>query len=142
MGENGKAQGRLAARLAGACAVALLLAGCGGGGSEAQSATPVAPKILNWTAPTTFADGTPLDPARDLNIYEFYVNTSGAFSAGDTPMAYVSAFDSSTGTVATSFNLANLSQFLTPGVQYHVAIRSVALNGNKSAFSASAAFSL
>lgn len=126
-------------------ALVFSFSGCGGGGSDAQSAAPPppsSPKILNWIPPTTYADGTALDPARDLSILEIYVNTTGTFGNNDTPIAYVSAIDQATGRVSTSFDLSALSQFLSRGVQYRVAMRSVAQNGNKSSFSASAAFSL
>lgn len=115
------------------------LSGCGGGGSGESNAYPS--KILSWDPPTSFSDSTPLDPARDLDTYEVYVNETGTFSDTSSHMAEVRAVDSRTGNPGTSFDLDNLRAYLTPGVTYHVSIRAVSISGLKSAFSGSATFS-
>ena len=125
-------------------AIALLgiLAGCGGGGGGGTSSgdgSPLPAKTLNWVAPESYTDGTPLSPLRDLAVYEIYVNTSGSFDETDSPSAIVSAMDPTTLTPTTSFNLANLD--LSRGIVYHVSMRAVVLVGAKSGFSPSASFS-
>ena len=110
-----------------------------GGGSIPTD--PLPPKILSWQPPTTYSDNSPLDPAKDLASIEIYIKGNGAFTENDSPMAFVSAFDKGTGQITTSFNLANLGAFLSRGVIYQVALRSVAINGSKSGFSSPATFS-
>jgi len=122
--------------------IVAFLAGCGdgrgssGGGSELYPA-----KILTWSPPSQYADGTPLNPEKDLDRFEIYIKEDGIFSDTDSEMATVSAIDPGTGQPVTSFDLANLSPFLSQGVTYYVSIRSVALNGMKSGFSPGATFS-
>lgn len=118
--------------------------GCGGGaggGSSAGVGESIPARTLNWTPPTQYSDSTLLDPATDLDVFEVYVNQDGNFSGSDGAMASVSAFDLGTGQVATTFNLANLSPFLSNGVTYFVSVRAVAKNGLKSDFSQPATFS-
>jgi hypothetical protein len=129
--------------------VVFFLAGCGGGGSESTSATDVptgttnsTPKVLSWTPPQSFADQTPLDPARDLSHYEIHINNTGDFSSPDVTEATVSAFDPATGQLITSFDLANLGAYLAPNVTYFVSMQSVSNTGVKSDFSPAASFSL
>ena len=113
--------------------------GCGSeesGGSELLPA-----KMLNWNPPATYQDGSSLNPATDLDNYEIYVKEAPNFADTDNEMAALSATDKATGQVCTSFNLANLSPFISKGVTYHVSIRAVAKNGLKSGFSPSATFS-
>ena len=98
-------------------------------------------KILTWSSPSEYTNGTSLNPVTDLDRFEIYVNEDGVFSDTDNEMAAVSATVPGTGQPATSFNLAKLAPFLSQGVTYHVAIRTVALNGLKSGFSAGATFS-
>jgi hypothetical protein len=124
------------------------LSGCGGGGAGENSLSswsipsePLPPKILSWQPPTRFLDNTPLDPSKDLANFEIYVKGSGGFTETDSPMALVSAVDSGSGRVATTFDLANLGAFLSRGVTYEVALRAVAITGAKSAFSSPATFS-
>ena len=102
---------------------------------------PIPPKVLSWQPPTKFLDDTPLEPAKDLASFEIYMKGSGGFTENDFPMALVSAVDPGSGQVATTFNLANLEAFISRGVVYQVALRAVAINGAKSAFSSPAAFS-
>ena len=132
--------------VAAACAIGLVFSACGGGSSEEVVSLPsgggtLPSKILSWEPPTSYSDGTPLDPATELDSYEIYVNEDGIFSDTDPEMAVVSPIDQATGKVITSFDLANLSPFITPGVAYHVSIRAVAKTGLHSDFSPSAAFS-
>jgi hypothetical protein len=118
------------------------LSGCGGGGGTSDGGTVTYPaKILTWSPPSQYTNGTPLDPVTELDRFEIYINEDGRFSDTDNDMAEVSATVSGTGQLATSFNLANLSPFLSQGVTYHVSIRTVALNGMKSSFSPGATFS-
>jgi hypothetical protein len=82
-----------------------------------------------------------LNPLTDLAEYEIFVNESGAFADTDTPKAVVSAVDTTTHTLTSSFNLANLGQYLSRGVVYRVSMRAVAITGLKSDFSPPASFS-
>lgn len=128
------------------CAIGLIFSACGGGSSEEVVSLPsgggtLPSKILSWEPPTTYSDETPLDPVTDLDSYEIYVNEDGYFSDTDNEMAVVSPFNQATGQVITSFDLANLSPFITPGVTYYVSIRAVAKTGLHSDFSPSAVFS-
>jgi len=129
------------------------IAGCGGGGTDGTSSggggtpppgggTTSSPHTLGWAPPQSYTDGTPLNPVTDLDSFEVYVKESGSFTSADSPAAYVTAVDKSTGQVNTSFDLSNLSPFLDKGVPYYVSLRAVARNGDKSAFSSSALFSL
>ena len=125
------------------CVLGLLLSGCGGGSTEGVGSSgggTLPAKILSWEPPTSYSDGTTLDPATELDRYEIYVKEDGSFSEMDEEMAVLSAIDQATGQVITSFDLANLSRFITSGVTYHVSIRAVAINGLKSEFSPSAVF--
>jgi hypothetical protein len=119
------------------------LSGCGGGGGgESVPLEPLPPKILSWQPPTKFLNNIPLEPSKDLANFEIYIKESGGFTENDSPMALVSAVDSGSGQVATTFNLANLGGFISRGVTYKVALRAVAIDGAKSAFSSPATFSL
>ena len=118
------------------------LYGCGGAGGTSDGGSVTYPaKILKWSLPSQYIDGTPLNPVTDLDRFEIYIKEDGIFSDTDNEMATVSAIDPGTGQPATSFNLANLSPFLSQGVTYYVSIRTVALNGMKSGFSPGATFS-
>lgn len=118
-----------------------VFAGCGGGGSSADSGNPLPAKILSWAPPSAYTDGSPLNPMAELDSFEIYVKQGGSFSSADSPVALVGAVDRSTGQPVTSFNLANLSPYITVGVQYQVCLRAVAIAGTKSNFSAPATFS-
>lgn len=115
-------------------AVVSVVAGCGG--SELFPS-----KMVSWNPPSTYQDGSSLNSTADLDRYEIYVKEAPNFADTDNEMAAVSAIDKATGQVCTSFDLANLSPFLSKGVTYHVSIRAVAKNGLKSGFSPSASFS-
>lgn len=119
-----------------------MLSGCGGGGaSSSGDGNPLPAKTLSWAAPESYTDNTSLNPLTDLDGFEIYVNESGSFSDGDTPDAVVSAVDPVTHTLTTSFNLANLSPYLSKGIAYRVSMRAVAITGLKSDFSPQASFS-
>ena len=128
-----------------------MLSGCGGGGVSSSGdggggvtsggGTSLPTKTLSWAAPETYTDNTSLNPLTDLAEYEIYVNQSGSFADTDTPKAVLSAVDTTTHTLTSSFNLANLGQYLSRGVVYRVSMRAVALTGLKSDFSPPASFS-
>ncbi len=118
-----------------------LFAGCGGGGGGESAYEPLPTKTLSWEPPTSYSDGTRLDPASELDRFEVYVNENGTFADNDPEMAAVSAIDRATNQITTSFDLANLSPFISKGIQYYVSIRAVTKTGLKSDFSPSASFS-
>jgi len=122
--------------------VLAILSGCGGGGaSSSGDGTPLPAKILSLAAPESYTDSTSLNPVTDLNEYEIYVNESGSFNNADNPNAVVGAVDPQTHTLTTSFNLANISPYLSRGIVYRVSMRAVAVTGLKSDFSPTASFS-
>ena len=122
--------------------VLAILYGCGGGGtSSSGDGTPLPAKILSWAPPDSYTDSSALNPVTDLDGFEIYVNETGSFSNGDLPNAVVSAVDPQTHTLTTSFNLANLSPYLSKGIVYRVSMRAVAVTGLKSDFSPPASFS-
>ena len=126
-----------------ALVLSMCLIGCGGGGGETSPGViPSTPLVLSWTPPESFADQTPLDPARDLAHYEIYINETGKFASTDPTTATVSAVDPAKGDLVTSFDLANLGPFLSAGKTYFVSMQSVSNTGVKSDFSAAASFSL
>ena len=122
--------------------------GCGGGGGSSSSEGTPPPagaslpaRVLSWEAPTSYVDATAMDPVTDLDRFEIHVNETGTFTDADQPMAAVSAVDSATHTLTTSFNLANLSPHVKVGPQYYVSLRAVALTGLKSDYSPPVSFS-
>lgn len=120
---------------------AFLFAGCGGGGGGESAYELLPTKTLSWSPPTSYSDGTLLNPSSELDRYEIFVNETGTFSDTDQELAAVSAVDGASTRATTSFDLANLSPFISKGIQYFVSIRAVAKNGLKSDFSPSASFS-
>ena len=119
-----------------------ILSGCGGGGaSSSGDGTPLPAKTLSWAAPESYTDNTSLNPLTDLAEYEIFVNESGSFTDADTPSAVVNAVDTTTHTLTSSFNLANLAPYLSKGISYRVSMRAVAITGLKSDFSPPASFS-
>jgi hypothetical protein len=82
-----------------------------------------------------------MDPVTDLDRFEIYVNESGSFTDTEAPLAAVSAVNTSTHTLTTSFNLAHIGPPLTVGPHYYVSLRAVALTGLKSDFSPPVSFS-
>lgn len=133
-------------------AVLAIFSGCGGGDSspsESSSSTdsgnpPVAAlpaRTLSWESPTSYVDATPMNPVTELDQFEIYVNETGAFTDKDVPTAALGAVDPQTRTIASSFNLANLSPLVAAGPKYYVSLRAVALTGLKSDFSPPVSFS-
>ncbi len=126
-------------------ASAVAFSGCGGGGgsasSEGTSGIPLTSKVLSWEAPTSYVDNSTMNPVTDLDRFEIYVNETGTFTDADVPMAELLAVDSQTSTLATSFDLANLSPNVTAGPRYYVSLRAVAITGLKSDFSPGVSFS-
>jgi len=134
----------------------LAFSGCGGGGSAGSAdsgggsppgdgsipgggiALPA--RTLNWEAPSSYTDGTPMNPTTELDRFEVYVNETGSFNDTDTPQAILGAVDPATRQLTASFNLANIAS-LTSGPRYWVSLRAVALTGLKSDFSPPATFS-
>ena len=82
-----------------------------------------------------------MNPITDLDRFEIYVHESATFADTDIAQAIVSAIDPATHTLSTSFNLANLSPYVTVGPRYYVSLRAVAITGLKSDFSPPASFS-
>jgi hypothetical protein len=129
--------------------IGTFLIGCGGGGSggsesvggEPVSGEPLPAKILSWNPPSTYQDGSSLNPATDLDSFEIYVKETSNFADTDNEMAAVSATREASGELNTSFNLAELAPFIDKGITYYVSIRAVAKNGLKSGFSPGASFS-
>ena len=119
----------------------LLVRRRGRGGVTSGDGTPLPAKTLSWAAPVSYTDNTSLNPLTDLSEYEIYVNESGSFADTDTPKAVVSAVDTTTHTLTSSFNLANLAPYLSKGIAYRVSMRAVAVTGLKSDFSPPASFS-
>jgi hypothetical protein len=123
----------------------LMSVGCGGGGTDTSSSTgtsTASPKILGWTPPQYFDDQTPLDPVKDLSHYEIHISDTGNFSLSDVTEATVSAVDPKTGQPVSSFDLANLANYIAPNVTYYVSMRSVSTTGVKSDYSPAISFSL
>jgi hypothetical protein len=120
----------------------ICLIGCGGGETASPTTPSPAGPTLQWDPPQSFADQTPLDPARDLENYEIFVNETGTFPATETPAAVVSAVEPTSGSLVTSFNLGNLGPFLDAGKTYHLSMRSVSRTGIKSDFSPAVSFAI
>jgi len=91
---------------------------------------------MNWNPPTTYTDGTPLDPHRDLDFYEIFINQDLT-----SPVAQVSAINSTTGALVTSFDLATLGAVFDSGSN-SISMRAVSRTGEVSDPSAPAFFSL
>ena len=122
--------------------ITFYLVGCGGGGDETSSVPTPSSKVLRWDPPQSFADLTPLDPAKDLDHYEIYVNETGNFASTDPSDATVSAVDPAGGGLVRSFDIANLTPFLTTNVKYFISMKSVSVTGVKSDFSPTVSFTL
>ncbi len=118
-----------------------LAAFSGCGGSSSSEGTPLTSKVLSWEAPVSYVDNSAMNPVTDLDRFEIYVNESGSFSDTDVPMAELCAVDAQTNTLATSFDLANLSPNVSAGPRYYVSLRAVAITGLKSDFSPRISFS-
>lgn len=123
--------------------LALLIAGCGGGGASEQGGdVPAgAVSVLTWEPPSTYNDNTPLDPYVDLAYYEIYVCRDVNFTDNETPVAQVAVVtDVSPGagapggrTLVKEFELERIPG-LAAGMHYYVSLRAVGIDGQKSAF--------
>jgi len=127
--------------------LAIIFSGCGGSGQGSPNNGGgtgtggianklVAHKVMNWNPPTTYTDGTPLDPHRDLDFYEIFINQDLT-----SPVAQVSAINSTTGALVTSFDLATLGAVFDSGSN-SISMRAVSRTGEVSDPSAPAFFSL
>jgi hypothetical protein len=125
------------------CILSVSLFGCGEWwpGETSSGGESLPTKTLNWNPPTTYQDGSSLNPVTDLDCFEIYIKDNPNFADTDDEMAALSATDKATGQVCATFNLANLAPFLSKGVTYYVSIRATAKNGLKSDFSPAASFS-
>ncbi len=135
--------------LLGCFAVALLVSGCGGGGSaggETPGVSPAAP-VLTWDPPSTFSDNEPVDPYRDIDHYEVYVREDAKFTNSDLPVMVIPAMTSVDTTRAPStagiskgvrpnseFLLDELNPYISKAKRQYVSLKSVGVDGQKSAF--------
>jgi hypothetical protein len=122
----------------------IVLPGCGSGGNSEVTPPSGSITLLEWDPPKTSGDGTPINPVRDIDHYEFFLRTDENFTDIDLPVALVSAvtdvFDSNgnfqgRGPTA-EFTLENLLPFVERGKRYYVAIKAVGIDGIKSGFMA------
>jgi len=131
----------------------IVLPGCGGGGeggSSEVSSPSGTDTVLEWNLPVVAADGTPMDPKRDLDYYEFYLRTDQNFGDNDLPVAHVASFTEVLSPNGRSFEreltkeffMDNLLPFTEKGKQYYVSIRAVGVDGLKSGFMAPVAWDL
>ena len=126
----------------------IVLPGCGGGGEGGS--TSGSTTVMEWDPPVVAADGTPMDPKRDLDYYEFYLRTDRNFSDDDLPVAHVASFTdvlspngrSFKRELTKEFSMDNLLPFTEKGKQYYVSIRAVGVDGLKSGFMAPVAWDL
>ena len=105
--------------------------------SQSQTSPPVSPvegKLLRWSVPQKYVDGTILDPKKDLQGYEIFVKRSSkTFSANDEPAILLSATEN--GNLIQSFRLTDLDYTFYTSQTYYFSIRSVAKSGLVSTFS-------
>lgn len=122
----------------------IVLPGCNSGGSSEVASPSGAITSLEWDPPKTSGDGTPINPVRDIDHYEFFLRTDENFTDIDLPVAQVSAVTDvldpngniqSRGPTA-EFTLENLLPFVESGKRYYVAIKAVGIDGIKSGFMA------
>ena len=133
----------------------IVLPGCGGGGgggggsSDGSSSSGMI-TVLEWDPPAAASDGTPMDPKRDLDYYEFYLRTDRNFGDDDLPVAHVASFTdilspngkSFRRELTKEFSLDNLLPFTEKGKQYYISIRAVGVDGLKSGFMVPVAWDL
>jgi hypothetical protein len=136
---------RLTVFLLGLILAMIVLPGCGGGGGGGSSEiSPPSGSItsLEWDPPKTYGDGTPINPVRDIDYYEFFLRTDQNFTNTDLPIAQVSAITDIIGSngkakgkgPTSEFTLENLLPFVERGKRYYVTIRTVGIDGLKSGF--------
>jgi len=116
--------------------------GGGGGGSSGQAVQPPPPPVppvsatsMNWTSPQFFTDDTPLDPTKDLELFEIYVKQDSSPGTVDHPVATVWPSTN-------SFDFQTVDPPLSKGVTYYASVRAVTPEGTKSDFSAPVSFFL
>lgn len=131
--------------------IGILLSGCGGGGGGgdgSQSSGTIT--ALEWDPPVVAADGTPMDPKRDLDYYEFYLRTDQNFGDDDLPVAHVASFTdvlspngkSFKRELTKEFSIDNLLPFTETGKPHYISIRAVGMDGQKSGFMVPVAWDL
>lgn len=112
------------------------LAACGGGGATTSTGSASAPAAyaVEWEAPRTYVDNTPLDPATAIDRYEVFVTEQPAVHPEDQPIAAVSGkvLEGVVARPVTSFDLRNLSSLLAPGAVYYVSVRAVGVDNQVS----------
>jgi hypothetical protein len=94
-------------------ALVFIAAGCGGSGKEATPASGTA--SLNWTAPTTNADGSPLLDLAGFRVY--YGTTTGVYTSSVTVP----------GPASTSYSLSGMA-----AGDYYMAVTAYDTSGNES----------
>ena len=104
---------------------------CNGGGTGGNN-TGNSPKTLVWKSPTLYSDGGVLDPARDLEKFEIYINETGSFSPNEPPRGEFPAVDPASGSPVTSYDLYKIVPPLKTGRIYFVTMRVIDKNGTKS----------
>lgn len=129
-------------------AAAILLAGCGGGGSAGEGVPPAVPAtVLSWDPPASFSDNEPVDPYRDIDHYEIYAREDANFTSSDLPVMVIPAMTSVESTRAPStvgisqgrkpnseFPLENLNPYISKAKRQYVTLKAVGVDGQKSAF--------
>jgi uncharacterized protein YjdB len=107
-----------------ASGTATISAASGGvSGTATLTVTATSTATLTWSPPTTFADGTPLNPATDLSSYKIYYGTaSGVYTQS------VTVTNPGNTAVTKTLNL-------TPGSSYYFVVTSVDTQGVESGYS-------
>ena len=103
--------------------------------------SPVEGLLLRWSAPQRYTNYTYLDPDKDLDVYEIFVNKNGRFNASDQPVATVFATDAR-GRDVESCSLKDLDYNFSFNQTYYFSMRSVAKTGAVSAFTQSLSLKL
>jgi hypothetical protein len=126
--------------------ISILIPACGGGGGVSESPLPTQPPqqtssatILYWTPPAKDVAGAQIDPRKDIDYYEIFINTSGVFDSFDQPVAVVTPVDSSNSLI-TEFDLSSLAPFVKFDPKMFVSMRTVGMTGAKSGFSPAVPF--
>lgn len=137
---------RYSSLFAAAAVLAIVSAGCGGGGESGTSQQSIGPatQTLAWDPPQTYIDNSLMDPYRELDYYEFYVASDPNFTDNDAPVAQVAAVtnvlnpdgQSYSQMLTNEFSLDHLRPFTQPGAVQYLSIRAVGIDGLKSGFSA------
>lgn len=118
----------------------IVLPGCGGGGEGGS--TSGSTTVMEWDPPLVAADGTPMDPRRDIEYYELFLRTDRNFGDDDVPVAHVASFTdvlspngrSFKRELTKEFSPENLRPFTEKGKTYYISLRAVGVDGIKSGF--------